>query len=70
MSSMSKFEETENGLKSPTQINIMHRIDNVLLSHGGLTADYLWNDESPLWFRPQYETREIFRSDTYKQNRW
>ena len=91
---MSKFEELENSLKSPTQIDIMHRIDNVLFSHGGLTADFLkwldedlldaeiddviaavndashdflWNDESPLWFRPQYETREIFRADIYKQ---
>ena len=91
---MSKLEELENSLKSPAQINIIHRIDNVLFSHGGLTADflkwlnadllfadiddviaavndtphdYLWNDESPLWFRPQYETREIFRADTYKQ---
>ena len=91
---ISKFEELENSLKSPTQIDIMHRIDNVLFSHGGLTADFLkwldedlldaeiddviaavndashdflWNDESPLWFRPQYETREIFRPDTYKQ---
>ena len=91
---MSKLDEFENSLKSPAQINIMHRIDNVLFSHGGLTTDflkwfnedlldadiddviavvndaphdYLWNDESPLWFRPQYETREIFRSDIYKQ---
>ena len=91
---ISKFEELENSLKSPTQIDIMHRIDNVLFSHGGLTADflrwlnkdlldadieeviatvndaphdYLWNDKSPLWFRPQYETREMFRADTYKQ---
>lgn len=91
---MSKLEELEKSLKSPAQINIMHRIDNVLFSHGGLTADflrwlnkdlldadieeviaavndaphnYLWNDESPLWFRPQYETREIFRADIYKQ---
>ena len=91
---MSKLEELENRLKSPVQINIMHRIDNVLFSHGGLTADflrwinkdlldadieeviatvndaphdYLWNDKSPLWFRPQYETREMFRADTYKQ---
>lgn len=91
---MSKLEELENRLKSPVQINIMHRIDNVLFSHGGLTADflrwlnkdlldadieeviaavndaphnYLWNDESSLWFRPQYETREIFRADIYKQ---
>lgn len=94
---MSKLEELENRLKSPVQINIMHRIDNVLFSHGGLTADflrwlnkdlldadieeviatvndaphdYLWNDKSPLWFRPQYETREMFRADTYKQVVW
>ncbi|MDY3771253.1 MAG: hypothetical protein SOZ88_10795 [Lachnospiraceae bacterium] len=72
----------------------MHRINNVLFSHGGLTTDflkwfnedlldagiddviaavndasldYLWNDASPLWNRPQYETKEIFRADTYKQ---
>ena len=91
---ISKLEELENSLKSPAQINIIHRIDNVLFSHGGLTADflkwlnadllftdiddvitavnnashdYLWNDKSPLWLRPQYETREIFRADTYKQ---
>ena len=94
MMSATRGEELENSLKSPAQINIMHRIDNVLFSHGGLTADflrwlnkdlldadieeviaavndaphdYLWNDESPLWFRPQYETREIFRADIYKQ---
>lgn len=92
---MSKLEELENSLKSPAQIGIMHRIDNVLFSHGGLTTDflkwfngdlldadieeviatvndaphdYLWNDKSPLWFRPQYETREIFRADIYKQD--
>ena len=86
-------QDREN-LKSPVQINIMHRIDNVLFSHEGLTTDflrwlnkdlldadieeviaavndaphdYLWNDESPLWFRPQYETKEIFRADIYKQ---
>ena len=91
---MSKLEELENSLKSPAQINIIHRIDNVLFSHGGLTTEFvqwlneelldadiddviaavngasyddLWNDASPLWFRPQYETGEIFRADTYKQ---
>lgn len=85
---MSKYEEFENSLKSSAQINIIHRIDNVLFSHGGLTTDflkwfnedlldvdiddviaavndaphdYLRNDESPLWFRSQYENREIFR---------
>ena len=46
---ISKFEELENSLKSPTQIDIMHRIDNVLFSHGGLTADFLkWLDEDLL----------------------
>ena len=29
--------------------------------------DYLWDDESPLWLRPQNKTRETFRADTYKQ---
>ena len=91
---MSKLEELENSLKSPAQIGIIHRIDNVLFSHGGITADflkwldedlldaniddviaavndaphdYLWNDESPLWLRPQNMTRETFKADTYKQ---
>ncbi|MGN1159984.1 MAG: metallophosphoesterase [Lachnospiraceae bacterium] len=91
---MSKLEELENSLKNSAQINIIHRIDNVLFSHGGLTTDflkwldedlldaeiddviaavndaphdYLWNDASPLWLRPQYETGEIFRADTYRQ---
>ena len=91
---MSKLEELENSLESPAQINIMHRINNVLFSHGGLTTDflkwfnedlldadiddvieavndapldYLWNDASPLWFRSQYETKAVFRADTYKQ---
>ncbi|MDD6042818.1 MAG: metallophosphoesterase [Eubacteriaceae bacterium] len=91
---ISKLEELKNSLKYPEQINIMHRIDNVLFSHGGLTTDflkwfnedlmnadiddviaavndaspyYLWDDESPLWLRPQDKTRETFRADTYKQ---
>ena len=91
---MTKLKDLENSLRDSTQINIMHRIDNVLFSHGGLTAeflkwlnedlldadiddviaavndashDYLWNDESPLWLRPQNKDRETFRADTYKQ---
>ena len=47
---MSKLEELENSLKSPAQIGIIHRIDNVLFSHGGLTADFLkWLDEDLLF---------------------
>jgi len=91
---MTKLKELENSLQDSSQINIMHRIDNVLFSHGGLTVDflkclnvdllnadiddviaavndashdYLWNDESPLWLRPQNKDRETFRADVYKQ---
>lgn len=46
---MSKLEELESSLKSLAQIGIIHRIDNVLFSHGGITADFLkWLDEDLL----------------------
>ena len=91
---MTKLDELENSLQDHSRINIMHRIDNILFSHGGLTTEYvkrlgrdlldadideviaavndtshdwLWNDESPLWFKPQYKAREVFRADQYKQ---
>lgn len=91
---LSKFKEFENVLEGSGQLAFMHRIDNVLFSHGGLTTefvrwlddqlldadiddvlaavneapqDYLWNDESPLWLRPPYNNRDIFRNDTYTQ---
>lgn len=91
---ISKLEEFENILKESSQLAFMHRIDNVLFSHGGLTTDfvrwlnqdlldadiddviaavndapqdYLWNDESPLWLRPQNTDKDIFRNDTYTQ---
>ena len=38
---LSKLEELENSLQDPSQIAIMHRIDNVIFSHGGLTANFL-----------------------------
>lgn len=91
---MSKLEKLENSLQDSSQIAIMHRIGNVLFSHGGLTVDflrrlneelldadidevvaavneasqnYLWNDESPLWLRPQNRTVNVFRNDIYTQ---
>ena len=91
---ISKLDELEHSLNDPSQIAIMHRVDNVLFSHGGLTTeyikwfdiklldadidtvvkavneapvDYLWNDESPLWLRPQNKIREAFESELYKQ---
>lgn len=91
---LNKLEELEQSLKDPEQIAFIHRIDNVLFMHGGLTTDYvewtsldlidadiddiidsinrgsvyeLWNDRSPLWFRPQMTTKEMFRTDEYTQ---
>ena len=91
---MKKLAELENSLRDPSQMKIMHRINKVLFSHGGLTVEYvkwldedlldadiddviaavneasndqLWNNESPLWLRPQSKVREPFRADTYKQ---
>lgn len=91
---ISKLEELENSLQDLSQIAIIHRIDNVLFSHGGLSEDflrrlngdlldadidevvaaindasidYLWNDESPLWLRPQCRDVNIFRNDKYTQ---
>ncbi|HIW84514.1 MAG TPA: metallophosphoesterase [Candidatus Dorea gallistercoris] len=91
---ISKLEKLKNTLRDPSQIAFMHRLDNVLFSHGGLTVDfvkwldeglldahidaviaavneapqeYLWNDESPLWLRPQNMYRDPFRKDIYTQ---
>lgn len=91
---ISKLEEFEDILQDPAQLAFIHRIDNVLFLHGGLTTDFvrrldealfdadindvieavndapqdaLWDDESPLWLRPQYKDRDIFRNDIYTQ---
>ena len=91
---MSKLEELEHSLREPAQSNMIQRIDNVLFSHGGLSAEYvkwldkslpdadiddvieavnnashdqLWNDESPLWLRPQHRARQAFRKENYIQ---
>ena len=38
---MDKLEELENTLQDPSRINIMHRIDRVLFSHGGLSTEFV-----------------------------
>lgn len=38
---MSKLEELEASLSEPEQIAIMHRIDNVFFSHGGLATEFV-----------------------------
>ncbi|MCR5510341.1 MAG: metallophosphoesterase [Lachnospiraceae bacterium] len=76
------FEELSDSLGSPEQIGIIHRIDNTLFSHAGLSNEFvesglsdmmddidcmidiingygveeLWEDNSPIWVRPQYGT--------------
>ncbi len=97
----SKIRELEQNLDDPGKLNIIHRVDNVLFSHGGLSTSYvmeldeewkadgklaeadidevisainespidmLWQENSPIWLRPQYVKADIgFRSDKYKQ---
>ena len=91
---ISKLEELEKMLSNAGKLAFMHRIDNVLFSHGGLATDfvrwldealldadiddviaavneapldYLWNDGSPLWLRPQYKDVDTFRRGIYTQ---
>lgn len=42
-------------------------IDGVLAVINSASPEYLWNDESPLWLRPQYRNVESFRHDKYIQ---
>lgn len=80
-----KFEELKDALSPHENIGIIHRLNNTLFSHAGLSRtfvekqlpqvvddiDYiietinkygyaeLWNDDSPIWVRPQYGKLEI-----------
>ncbi len=42
-------------------------IDDVIVAVNEASQDLLWNDESPLWFRPQYKDANAFRKDNYMQ---
>ena len=42
-------------------------IDDVLSAVNSLPEEYLWNDESPLWLRPQYIDRKPFRGEEFIQ---
>ena len=91
---ISKLDELKDSLQDKSQIAFIHRIDNVLFMHGGLTAEYvirlnpelldadieevleavnsasdkyMWDDESPLWYRPQDKETEAFRKEIYTQ---
>ena len=84
----SKLAALRNSLSDERQLAYIHRIDNVLFLHGGLThsfvryyapdIDYdntdavisrinslgfreIWDDASPVWFRPQYNKEKMYR---------
>jgi predicted phosphodiesterase len=42
-------------------------IDDIIAAINSARDDYLWNNESPLWLRPQYEERNAFRREKYTQ---
>ena len=41
--------------------------DEVIAAVNEAGPDLLWDDESPLWLRPQYVKRKMYRGDKYKQ---
>ncbi len=90
----SKLHALGNALRSPDQLTFIHRIDDVLFSHAGLSDDYvkqylpskdyedidkviervngfgrgyLWQEHSPIWFRPQMTDRPLYKADTLVQ---
>ena len=83
-----KLAELRNAIPDQRQLAYIHRIDDVLFLHGGLTdafvkcyapdIDYrdtdavierinrlgfreIWDDGSPVWFRPQYYADKMYR---------
>lgn len=93
---LGRFERT---LKDHGQLAFVHRVDNVLFSHGGVSEEFvrriqmkyripmsevndidglldkinmlkkddMWNNDSPLWLRPQYGGYSMLRSNKYLQ---
>lgn len=89
-----KLKELKDALPDENQMTYIHRIDNVLFLHGGLTYPFvkyyagwvdcddvdaviekinslgfreMWDDASPLWFRPQYYYEKMYRSEDLLQ---
>ena len=84
----SKLAALRNSLPDDSQLAYIHKIDNVLFAHGGLTHAFvkcyapdieyddtdavierinslgfqeIWDDASPIWFRPQYYKEKMYR---------
>lgn len=89
-----KLNELRAALPDKSQLKYIHRIDDVLFLHGGLTrafvkyyvsdTDYddvdeivdnvnslgmreMWDDASPIWFRPQFYFEKMYKEDELLQ---
>lgn len=89
-----KLTELRRELTDRSQMAYIHRIDDVLFLHGGLThafvkyyandVDYddtdaiiekinllgrneMWDDASPLWFRPQFYNEKMYKEEDLLQ---
>ena len=89
-----KLGALRRGLSDKSQMTYIHRIDDVLFLHGGLThafvkyyandVDYddtdaviekinllggneMWDDASPLWFRPQFYNEKMYKESDLLQ---
>lgn len=83
------LRKLKNSLPDAKQMAFIHRIDDVIFLHGGLTAEFvrlsveekdyhkidmvlgvingfgplmMWEEDSPIWFRPQYCGRSIYET--------
>ncbi len=89
-----RLTELRQTLPHSSQMAYIHRIDNVLFMHGGLTEDFvlrnvpdnargdidstvlrlnclgrgeMWQEDSPVWFRPQENIEAMHREDEFMQ---
>ena len=89
-----KLDRLKSGLPSLDHIAFVHRVDNVLFVHGGLTEQFvndhvdkdkrtdadrviravnklppevMWEDGSPIWHRPQYESAPMYKEGILTQ---
>lgn len=89
-----KLNELRAAMRNRSQMKYIHRIDNVLFLHGGITrafvkyyapdADYddtdaivekinslgiveMWDDASPIWFRPQFYNEKMYKENELLQ---
>ena len=64
-----KLRILRESLPDERQLAYLHRIDNVLFSHGGLADAFVrryvpaskYNDASPIWCRPQYYKGRLYK---------